>query len=159
MKAHHRCDRGNGHMTRSETLLNLLCHAYTNGFDFRAWFQANMATEWPGSDEAVALLASEGRFHALIFSHDFARALWKRGAQMNFTVPALTYSRVNMRGEVVTINRKPFTRRTIKADVWKYHLREMAVSEDPILYLRRFLPGTQVQSSLLENAQELSAAG
>ena len=36
--------------------------------------------------------------------------------------------------------RKPFTRRTIKPDVWKYHLRQMAAAEDPVDYLCRFLP-------------------
>jgi hypothetical protein len=134
-------------MTRSDTLLHLLRLAHTNGFDFRAWFQVNIAVDWKGTEDAVNLLTTEGRFNALIFSHDFARALWKRGEQMNFTVPGLSYSRINGKGEVVTINRKPFTRRTIKADVWKYHLREMAVSDDPIHYLRRFLP-MQVQYPL-----------
>jgi hypothetical protein len=38
------------------------------------------------------------------------------------------------------VTRKPFTRRTIKPDVWKYHLRQMAAAEDPFVYLRRFLP-------------------
>jgi hypothetical protein len=55
-------------------------------------------------------------------------------------VPATSYSRIHERGEVVTINRKPFTRRTIKANAWKYHLREMATSDDRLLYLKRFLP-------------------
>jgi hypothetical protein len=47
---------------------------------------------------------------------------------------------VNGKGEVVQVTRKPFTRRTIKPDVWKYHLRQMAEADDPILYLCRFLP-------------------
>jgi lipid A disaccharide synthetase len=41
---------------------------------------------------------------------------------------------------VVQVTRKPFTRRTIKPDVWKYHLSRMAAAEDPIEYLCRFLP-------------------
>jgi hypothetical protein len=127
-------------MTRKEILLMLLSQAHTNGFEFRRWYQTNISPEWPGTDEAVALLTAEGRFFALVFSHDFARALWKKGAQMKFIVPSTTYDRINGRGEVVTINRKPFTRRTIKADVWKYHLRQMSLSEDPIRYLKRFVP-------------------
>jgi hypothetical protein len=43
---------------------------------------------------------------------------------------------------VVQVTRKPFTRRTIKPDVWKYHLRQMANADDPIEYLCRFLPPT-----------------
>ena len=42
-------------------------------------------------------------------------------------------------GRIVTVTRKPFTRRTLKADVWKYHLREMAAQDEPLRYIRRFL--------------------
>jgi hypothetical protein len=146
-------------MTRKDTLVMLLNQAYSNGFEFRRWFTANFSTEWPGADEAVSLLSTEGRFYALVFSHDFARAFWKKGAQMNFIVPASTYSRMNGKGEVVTINRKPFTRRTIKADVWKYHLRQMAMSEDPIRYLKRFLPTSEDFNYQLSDSESLSAVG
>ncbi len=139
-------------MTRSETLLILISQAHANGFEFRRWFQANIHPEWPGAEQAVALLTGEGRFYALIFSHDFARSFWKKGAQMNFVVPAATYSRMNGKGEVVTINRKPFTRRTIKADVWKYHLRQMAICEDPMRYLKRFLP-THEDAQMSQNGK------
>ncbi len=143
-------------MTRKETLLLLISQALANGFEFRRWYQTNIAPEWPGSDEAVDVLDTQGRYYSLIFSHDFARALWRRGAQMNFVVPSATYSRMNGKGQVVTINRKAFTRRTIKADVWKYHLRQMAVSEDPIRYLKRFLP---THDALLGETQDFSVAG
>jgi hypothetical protein len=134
--------RGSGkrRMTRQETLLLLVRQAMANGFEFRQWFQSHILPEWPGVEEAVRILMTEGRLQGLLFSHTFARAFWKQGAQMNFLVPGATYERLNGKGEVVTITRKPFTRRTIKADVWKYHLRQMAVSEDPLRYLKRFLP-------------------
>jgi hypothetical protein len=146
-------------MTRKETLLLLLNQAYSNGFEFRRWFTANCSTDWPGAEEAISLLTTEGRYYALVFSHDFARAFWKKGAQMNFVVPASTYSRLNGKGEVVTINRKPFTRRTIKADVWKYHLRQMALSEDPIRYLKRFLPTHEDLSFQIPDSESLTAVG
>ena len=127
-------------MTRKEILQVLIHQAHGNGFEFRRWFQGNIAAEWPGAEEAIALLTGEGRYFALVFSHEFARAFWKKGSQMNFVVPSSSYLRMNNKGEVVTVNRKPFTRRTIKADVWKYHLRAMAVADDPLKYLRRFMP-------------------
>ena len=145
-------------MTRKEILLMLLSQARTNGFEFRRWYQANISPEWPGIDEAVVLLAAEGRFFALVFSHDFARALWKKGAKMKFIVPSTTYDRVNGKGEVVTINRKPFTRRTIKADVWKYHLRQMSLSEDPIRYLKRFVPTQEDFNPPSVESKDLSMA-
>ena len=127
-------------MTRQETLLFLLRQAMGNGFEFRPWYENHTQREWPGMEEALRVMTTEGRLHGLIFSHEFARAFWKKGAQMSFVIPASTYKRINGKGEVITITRKPFTRRTIKANVWKYHLRQMAVSEDPLRYLRRFLP-------------------
>ncbi|HEX4322098.1 MAG TPA: hypothetical protein VHZ52_14395 [Acidobacteriaceae bacterium] len=146
-------------MTREEALYHLIDQAQTNGFDLRRWFLHNIAGEWPGSEQAIQLLAGDSRFYALIFSHDFARAFWQKGAQMNFIVPAATYSRLNGKGQVVTINRKPFTRRTIKADVWKYHLRQMALSEEPLRYLNRFLPSHEEMECPSADANSLCVAG
>lgn len=127
-------------MNRKEMLRLLLNQAQFNGFEFRNWFQANVQAEWPGAERATELLGTEGRYYALLFSHHFARCFWKTGAEMSFLVPAITYPRVTPQGEVVQVSRKPYTRRTIKPDVWKYHLRQMAAAEDPIDYLCRFLP-------------------
>lgn len=126
-------------MARDEKLLTLIRKAETNGFDLQRWYLDHIATEWPGDGKAISILATEGRTSALIFSHDFARAFWNRGAQMQFVVPASTYLRLNGQGEVVTITRKRFSRRTLKPDVWQYHLRQMVVSDDPLAYLERFL--------------------
>jgi len=127
-------------MNRKEMLRLLLNQAQFNGFEFRRWFLAHVQPVWPGAEQALALLAGEGRHYTLLFSHDFARCFWRTGAQMRFLVPSVTYPRVNTRGEVIQVTRKSFTRRTIKPDVWKYHLRQMAAAEDPFAYLCRFLP-------------------
>src|ERR1035437_7815296 len=95
----------------------------------------------PGRDRARRLRAGEARHYPMLFSPDFARFFWRRGSHISFSVPAVTYSRVNTEGDVVEVTRRPFTRRTVKPDVWKYHLRQMAVADDPIEYLCRFLPG------------------
>jgi hypothetical protein len=129
-----------GAMNRIELLRLLLNQAQFNGFEFRGWFQTNVRQIWPGTEPAIALLAEEGRHFTLLFSHDFASCFWRPGGQMSFMVPSTSYSRVNSRGGVVQVTRKQFTRRTIKPDVWKYHLRQMAVADNPIEYLCRFLP-------------------
>lgn len=127
-------------MSRVELLRFLLNQAQFNGFEFRHWFQRQIRPVWPGAEQALTVLASEGRYYALLFSEEFAQCFWRTGAVISFSVPAVTYPRVNSRGEVVQVTRKPFTRRTVKPDVWKYHLRQMASSGDPIAYLCRFLP-------------------
>jgi hypothetical protein len=127
-------------MNRKETLRLLINQAQFNGFEFRSWFQTHMQPIWPGAEQALTLLSNEGRHYTLLFSHGFARCFWRSGAHISFMIPSITYPRVNAQGNVVLVTRKPFTRRKIKPDVWKYHLRQMAVAEDPIDYLCRFLP-------------------
>lgn len=127
-------------MDRKEMLRLLINQAQFNGFEFRRWFHAHIRPLWPGTDAAIALLAEEGRHYTLLFSHEFACCFLRTGSEMSFRVPATTYPRVNSQGDVIQVTRKPFTRRTIKPDVWKYHLRQMAVADNPIHYLCRFLP-------------------
>lgn len=127
-------------MDLKELLQLLLKQAQANGFDFKRWFIKYIRVTWPGRAQALALVATEGRHYALLFSHDFALCYWRTGARISFTVPSITYPRVNSRGEVIVVTRKPFTRRTIKPDAWKYHLRQMAAADDPVAYLCRFLP-------------------
>jgi len=144
-------------MNRKELLRLLLNQAQFNGFEFRRWYQNHVQPAWPGAEQALALLAGEGRHYTLIFSHEFARCFWKAGAHMSFMVPSKTYSRVNSQGKVVEVTRKQFTRRTIKADVWKYHLRQMAMAEDPIEYLCRFLPAPDQLLLKPEGPEQLAA--
>jgi hypothetical protein len=127
-------------MNRKEMLRLLLNQAQFNGFEFRRWFQLHVQPLWPGAEQGLSLLAGEGRHYTLLFSHEFARHFWRTGAHMSFMIPSITYPRVTAHGDVVQVTRKPFTRRTIKPDVWRYHLRQMAIAEDPIEYLCRFLP-------------------
>ena len=144
-------------MIRKEILRLLLNQAQFNGFEFRRWFQGHVHPIWPGAEQALTLLSTEGRHYTLLFSHDFARCFWRSGAHMSFMVPSVTYSRITAEGDVVQVTRKPFTRRTIKPDVWKYHLSRMAAAENPIDYLCRFLPAND-QTMLRESQTAPMAA-
>jgi hypothetical protein len=37
------------------------------------------------------------------------------------------------------VSRKGYTRRSGREDAWKYHLRELAMAEEPLRYMRRYL--------------------
>lgn len=126
-------------MTRREVLTMLILRARSNGFEFRKWYQTHIEPEWKDFETAVAVLDLGHRYYALIFSHVFARKFWKEGEQLTFLVPATSYTRNDGNGNVITVTRKAFTRRSLKADVWRYHLREMATHEEPLRYIRRFL--------------------
>ena len=42
-------------------------------------------------------------------------------------------------GSVGTVVRKAYTRRSGREDAWRYHLRELAIAEEPLRYMRRYL--------------------
>ena len=121
-------------------LRQLFLHqAQQNGFDFEGWYSRVVHPAWPGSEQALTVLAGESRHYTLLFSHEFARSFWRNGSKIAFAVPSVTYSRVNSQGAVIEVTRKPFTRRTVKPNVWKYHLSQMAADADPIDYIARFI--------------------
>ncbi len=126
-------------MTRQELLRIVIRQARGNGFPFRKWFQTTIDPSWTNFDDAIELLSRGRRYYGLLFGHDFAKAFWKQGSQISFIVPAASYTRRDKDGRIITVTRKPFTRRSLKADVWKYHLREMAAHHEPLRYIRRFL--------------------
>jgi hypothetical protein len=58
---------------------------------------------------------------------------------MSFMVPAVSYPQRRKDGQIVTVHRRAFARRTLKADSWLYHLREMVEAPHPLKYIRRFV--------------------
>ena len=126
-------------MTRLELIQLLIAQARTNGFEFRKWFVSKLGIPWPGAPEAAELLAGERRYYSLLFAHEFARSFWKAGERITFQVPPQTFQRVRPDGSVLTVSRKSYTRRSAREDVWRYHLREMALAEEPLRYMRRYL--------------------
>ena len=126
-------------MTRLELLKILVGQARTNGFEFRRWYTSRLGTPWINSEAAFLLLDTQRRYYALLFSHEFASSFWKSGADITFQVPTQTFARIMPDGSTGIVTRKPFTRRSARRDVWRYHLREMAVAEEPLRYMRRYL--------------------
>jgi hypothetical protein len=126
-------------MTRLELLTIVVGRARTNGFEFRRWYTGRLHLPWISAEASLKLLDQQRRYYALLFAHDFACAFWKAGEDITFSVPAQSFDRPMPDGTVKTIHRKPFTRRSARRDAWRYHLREMALAEDPLRYLRRYL--------------------
>src|ERR1700689_5463084 len=58
---------------------------------------------------------------------------------MSFMVPAVSYPQRRKDGQIVTVHRRAFARRTLKADSWLYHVREMVEAPHPLKYIRRFV--------------------
>lgn len=126
-------------MTRNDLLNLLVMQARANGFELRKWYRSKIDHHWTSQETAISTLASEHRYYALLFSHEFAQAFWKQGTQIQFVVPTQHFSRLNAKGQRIAVTRKAYTRRTLKPNAWKYHLRQMAACEEPLRYIRRFL--------------------
>jgi hypothetical protein len=126
-------------MTRLELLKIVIGRARANGFELRRWYTTRLGLPWTNAADAVAALDQHRRYYALLFSHEFAMAFWKPGAEITFQVPAQTFQRRTLDGTIQTVQRKAFIRRSARKDAWRYHLREMALAEEPLRYIRRYL--------------------
>jgi hypothetical protein len=126
-------------MTRFELLQLLIGQARTNGFEFRRWYTSRMGLPWVDARKSMMILASERRYYALLFSHEFAQSFWKAGEKMTFLVPAHTFQRTRRDGSIGVVARKGYVKRTGRQDAWKYHLKQLATMEEPLRYMRRYL--------------------
>lgn len=126
-------------MTRLQLLTIVVGRARTNGFEFRRWYTTRLALPWTSAPAALYQLSEHRLYFALLFSHEFAFAFWKPGTEITFEVPAQTFQRVMPNGSTGNVTRKPFTRRSARKDAWRYHLREMALAEEPLRYIRKYL--------------------
>ena len=127
-------------MTRFELLQLLVAQARANGFEFRKWYVGRMGLPWETARQAVQTLCEQRRYYALLFSHEFASSFWKAGERITFQVPTQTFTRKMADGSIGTVSRKGYTRRSAREDAWRYHLREMAIAEEPLRYMRKYLP-------------------
>ena len=126
-------------MTRTELLQLAIAQARTQGFNLRRWYVARLEADWHGLDAAVDTLASQRRYYALLFSHDFACSFWKAGSDMSLLMPESSFPRIRKDGTVMVVSRRGYRRRRVRDDAWRFHLREMAIQDEPLRYIRRFV--------------------
>ncbi len=151
-------------MTRTELLQLVVAQARSEGFNLRRWYVGKLGREWTGAETAVLDLAAERRYYALLFSHEFACSFWKAGSLMTLQMPGQSFPRRKADGSIITVVRRGYTRRRTRTDAWRFHLREMAVQEEPLRYVRRFLrveedletePATEPPSIFIIDAEDL----
>jgi hypothetical protein len=143
-------------MTRFELLQLLVGQARANGFAFRKWYVGRLGLPWVSAQDALEKLAAERRYYALLFSHEFATSFWKAGERITFQVPTQSFQRRMADGSIGTVTRKAYTRRSARDDAWRYHLREMALAEEPLRYMRRYL---RVEDEMEEEVEAAIGTG
>lgn len=84
-------------------------------------------------------------------SHEFAENFWKAGERFTFQMPSQTFTRRMANGSIGTVQRKGYVRRSARENSWRYHLRELAIAEDPLRYMRRYI---RVADDLDEEPEE-----
>ena len=141
-------------MTRLELLTIVVGRARSNGFEFRRWYTGRLSLPWISAEASLKLLDQQRRYYALLFAHEFANAFWKAGEEITFSVPAQSFQRPMPDGSIKTVERSGFTRRSARRDAWRYHLREMALAEEPLRYLRKYL---NVEEDLSEDITAATA--
>lgn len=97
------------------------------------------------------MLATERRYYALLFSHEFASNFWKPGETITFRVNKQSFQRKMPDGSIRIVQRKAYMRRSGRPDAWRYHLKELSMAEDPLRYMRRYL---RVQEELDQDAAD-----
>lgn len=111
-------------MTRSETLNAAVKLAQKRGWKLPFFYSNVNIDYWLNHDD---------KYKALIFNHDFAKAIWgedRRGSRPDVR-PAASFNRM---GRIIP--RAGFiVNQTIKIHGWQYHLSHMVVAEDPLAYL------------------------
>ena len=137
-------------MTRLDLLKILIGQARVHGFDFRQWYTRCLRLPWKGPNAAITVLASHRHYYSLLFHHDFAQSFWKAGETITFQVPEQSFERRMPDGSIRTIHRKNFMRRSARPDAWRYHLSQMALAEEPLRYMRKYL---RVEEELLDDVE------
>ena len=126
-------------LTRTELLHLVVAQARSQGFNLKRWYVERLGREWTETKAAVEALGAERRYYALLFSHEFAQSFWKAGSEMTLQMEARSFQRRMKDGSIGTVERKGHLRRMVREDAWRFHLKEMAVHEEPLRYIRRFL--------------------
>lgn len=75
-------------------------------------------------------------WHNTIFSHQFAKAFWGSGTAYK-TSRIKKHYMTYPKGVVAT--RSYTTKKNLKKVAWKYHLQQMVLGDDPIIYLEQFI--------------------
>ena len=118
-------------MTRGEILIKALSIAKRNGFNI----SDDVFTETPSD---VWLIEGQDLYFSLIFDHNFAKAF--------FSEDLITFEGFDE--DVIPLNlsefKKPMSgiltnRENVAIPFWEYHLIQMVLSKDPLMYIYDFV--------------------
>jgi len=118
-------------MSRGEILMKALAIAKRNGFEI----SDDIFTETPAE---IWLKEGQDLYFSLIFDHNFAKSF--------FSEDFLTFDGFDENSDNISLSdcEKPMTglitnRGNINVPLWEYHLIQMVLSKDPLIYIYDFV--------------------
>ena len=123
-----------------DVLLKAVLIAKENGFQINDVFFTDMEVE-------DRLFSEMKNYYNVIFDHEFARCLWSEhylefeGENTTESAEVDLVKTLDMGNHPVAglINNK----RTIRIPMWQYHLMQMTMSEDPLMYIALMMEENQ----------------
>lgn len=121
-------------------LLKAVLIAKENGFQINDVFFTDMEVE-------DRLFSEMKNYYNVIFDHEFAKCLWSdhylefEGENISESAEVDLVKTLDMGNHPVAglINNK----RTIRIPMWQYHLMQMTMSEDPLMYIALMMEENQ----------------
>lgn len=112
-------------MTHQEILTKAIEKAIANGWDWLAPFVVDTGDELGSIHDGLMVKFGDElvNIEAVIYDHDFAKALWGEDPAMfaDEDIAKGEYGMATMTGQAW----------------WQYHLQQLVISEDPIHYLEQ----------------------
>lgn len=118
-------------MTREEILIKAVAIAKRNGFDISVDFFTEVPTEnW--------LQEGQDLYFSIIFCKDFAISFFGE-PEVNIEGFEDDAKSLDLQEYDNPIGFLMTNRENIKIPIWQYHLLQMSISSDPLIYIKKFL--------------------
>jgi len=126
-------------MTNEHILLTSLNRAFDNGLDWLGWSNPSSIHQ-VNSNLFIFYMPNEGSateitmsYQEVIFNHDFAKAFWGEELREIDCYDLPNFETEDSQGA-----------HSYSLPAWQYHLQQLALAEEPLKYLERFLMGEEV---------------
>ena len=127
-------------------LIKAVSIAKNNGFDICDEFFTDVEVE-------DKLFDGMSRYYNIIFDHQFARCFWTEEVSMDLFLDGQPEDEIPQQVDLVaTLNAgnhpiaaMVLAKKSLRIPMWQYNLSQMALSEDPLLYIKSTLSEMEVE--------------
>ena len=135
-------------MTNEQILEKAIEKAVHNGYEPEPKWALHLK-RWAKDPDSFALCSDECFYYGIVFSHDFAKAIWGMGmisSCCEVSISRTTAEIIKMFGKDHESNmfycskcENMIVEEVYATNAWQYHLQQMVLEEEPLKYLEKFL--------------------